>query len=180
MSAAIPKLCYIGFTYAQPFLITQAIALASTPEIQRYDNLGYGLIGAYVIVYTGIAVSLSEPSIARPFANKVKISTGQYEWRIYRAASMMRGAIVPCIYNKTLRLDSSAVSSADALTLISTDIDTIVQGIVQLHETWGGLVEIGIAVYLIYRQLGAACAMPVAFSIGLSFRSGPLTRKCEC
>ncbi|KAF4311832.1 Metal resistance protein YCF1-like protein 2 [Botryosphaeria dothidea] len=150
MSAAIPKLCYIGFTYAQPFLITQAIALASTPEIQRYDNLGYGLIGAYVIVYTGIA-----------------ISTGQYEWRIYRAASMMRGAIVPCIYNKTLRLDSSAVSSADALTLISTDIDTIVQGIVQLHETWGGLVEIGIAVYLIYRQLGAACAMPVAFSIAV-------------
>ncbi|GME55520.1 Metal resistance protein YCF1-like protein 2 [Neofusicoccum parvum] len=58
MAAAIPKLFFIGFTYAQPFLITNAIALSSTPSTERYDNIGYGLIGAYVIVYTGIAVKL--------------------------------------------------------------------------------------------------------------------------
>ncbi|KAL1619695.1 hypothetical protein SLS56_010027 [Neofusicoccum ribis] len=130
MAAAIPKLFFIGFTYAQPFLITNAIALSSTPSTER-----------------------------------IQISTGQHEWRIYRAASMMRGSIVPCIYKKTLRLDLAEANSADALTLISTDIDTIVQGIVQLHETWGSLVEIGLSVYLIYRQLGAACAMPIAFAI---------------
>lgn len=88
---------------------------------------------------------------------------------------MMRGSIVPCIYKKTLRLDPAEANSADALTLISTDIDTIVQGIVQLHETWGSLVEIGLSVYLIYRQLGAACAMPIAFAICLYSSSKALS-----
>jgi len=58
---------------------------------------------------------------------------------------MMRGSIVPCIYRKTLLLDSSSVNPAAALTLISTDIETISQGIVQLHEVWAALVEISLA-----------------------------------
>lgn len=52
----IPRLFQIAFTYTQPFLINQGIALAATPEVQPFDNWGYGLIGAYAIVYTGIAV----------------------------------------------------------------------------------------------------------------------------
>ena len=52
----IPRLFQIGFTYAQPFLITAAIDLAATPQKQPYNNNGYGLIGAYVLVYSGIAV----------------------------------------------------------------------------------------------------------------------------
>lgn len=52
----IPRLFQIGFTYAQPFLITAAINLAATPQTQEFNNNGYGLIGAYFLVYTGIAV----------------------------------------------------------------------------------------------------------------------------
>lgn len=52
----IPRLFQIGFTYAQPFLITAAINLAATPQTQQFNNNGYGLIGAYILVYTGIAV----------------------------------------------------------------------------------------------------------------------------
>lgn len=55
---AFPKVIQIAFTYTQPFLVKQGIALAGMPEIQPYNNIGYGLIGAYAIVYTGIAVSL--------------------------------------------------------------------------------------------------------------------------
>ncbi|KXH67726.1 ABC transporter [Colletotrichum salicis] len=148
LSAAIlPKLFQIAFNYAQPFLIDEAIRLASQPQQQPYNNRGFGLIGAYVIVYTGIAVS-----------------TGQYYWRNQRAASMMRGSTTALIYRKALRLDltSPNVSPSGALTLVGTDSETISQGITQLHEVWSGLLEIGIGIYLIYRQLGAACAMPVA------------------
>lgn len=53
---AVPKIFQIAFTYTQPFLVKQGIALAGMPEIQPYNNFGYGLIGAYAIVYTGIAV----------------------------------------------------------------------------------------------------------------------------
>ena len=56
MFAVIPRLFLIAFTYAQPFLINAAIKFASLPESQPYDNIGYGLIGAYFLVYTGIAV----------------------------------------------------------------------------------------------------------------------------
>ncbi|KAJ0342874.1 hypothetical protein COL922a_000698 [Colletotrichum nupharicola] len=148
MSAAVvPKLFQIGFNYAQPLLIQQAIELAGLPQTREYRNRGFGLIGAYVLVYTGIAVS-----------------TGQYEWRTHRTAAMLRGSTTALIYQKALRLDltSPIVSPAGALTLVGTDSEQISQGVNQLHEIWGGLVEIGIGIYLIYRQLGAACAMPVA------------------
>ncbi|KAG7047518.1 ABC transporter [Colletotrichum scovillei] len=146
-AAIVPKLFQIAFNYAQPFLIDEAIRLASQPQQQPYNNHGFGLIGAYVIVYTGIAVS-----------------TGQYDWRNQRAASMTRGSTTALVYRKALRLDltSPNVSPSGALTLVGTDSETISQGITQLHEVWSGLLEIGIGIYLIYRQLGAACAMPVA------------------
>lgn len=56
MMAVIPNLCLIGFLYAQPLLINAAITLAGLPQAEPFNNVGYGLIGAYVIVYTGIAV----------------------------------------------------------------------------------------------------------------------------
>jgi hypothetical protein len=54
----IPKLFQIAFLYAQPFLINHAIDLAAKPQGLPYNNIGYGLIGAYALVYTGVAVSI--------------------------------------------------------------------------------------------------------------------------
>jgi len=89
---------------------------------------------------------------------------------------MMRGSIIALLYQKTLRLDlaSPSVSPEAALTLASTDSETIIQGIVQLHNVWGGLVEIGVGIYLIYREIGAACAMPVALAFCMA-HSAPMT-----
>jgi hypothetical protein len=55
----IPRLCLIGFMYSQPFLINRAIKLSVEPVNEQTTNYGYGLIGAYVIVYIGMAVCLS-------------------------------------------------------------------------------------------------------------------------
>ena len=57
LAAAFPRLCLVGFSFAQPFLINRAILFASSPDTLENRNVGYGLIGAYVLVYTGIAVS---------------------------------------------------------------------------------------------------------------------------
>jgi len=80
---------------------------------------------------------------------------------------MMRGSVIALVYQKALRLDltSPNVSPSGALTLIGTDSETIL-GLMQLHELWSGMLDTGIGIYLIYRELGAACAMPVALAVG--------------
>lgn len=57
LAPVLPRLFLAAFTYAQPFLVTRAIELAVLPGGQPYDNYGYGLIVAFVLVYGGISVS---------------------------------------------------------------------------------------------------------------------------
>jgi ATP-binding cassette, subfamily C (CFTR/MRP), member 1 len=152
-SAAIPRLICIGFTYSQPFLIQTAVEYASTPAGQPWNNYGYGLIGAFFLVYTGMA-----------------IATAQYSWHLRRWISIARAGLVGLIASETLEMDINApgANPTAALALASGDTDIAQQGMYQLHEIWASLVEIAVADYLIYRQMGAACAMPIAVAIGES------------
>lgn len=59
LSPVVPRLAYIGFTFAQPFLVHRATAYMSEPAGPNIYKIGGGLIGAYAIVYVGIAVSMS-------------------------------------------------------------------------------------------------------------------------
>ena len=61
--AVIPRLCLIGFNFAQQFLITAALRLFSEPVNPNSRNEGYGLIGATALIYLGIAVSHSNPIV---------------------------------------------------------------------------------------------------------------------
>jgi hypothetical protein len=56
-AAVIPRLCLIGFKFAQPFLVETAVTYLAAPDDPNSANRGYGLITAYGIVYIGIAVS---------------------------------------------------------------------------------------------------------------------------
>lgn len=83
-------------------------------------------------------------------------------------ATILRGSVVGLIYQQSLSLDltSPGVTPSAALTLVSTDTDTIVMAMYQFHEVWGAFLEIAVAIYLIWRQMGAACAMPIVCAIG--------------
>ncbi|KAF2157808.1 ABC transporter [Myriangium duriaei CBS 260.36] len=147
-----PKILVLGFTYVQPFLIDSAVRIAATPQTQPYNNWSYGLIGAFIIAYAGLA-----------------ISTGQYTWRVSVAGSALRGSMISLIYQELLRAEvmSPDMQPAAALTMMNTDIETIVAGVHHVHELWGSIAEIAIADYLIYKQLGAACAMPLSLAVVL-------------
>lgn len=56
-SAIVPRLCLTAFTFAQPFLINRVIGYLSEFNSANTKNVGYGLIGAYGLVYIGIGVS---------------------------------------------------------------------------------------------------------------------------
>ena len=147
---AVPRLFVTGFTFAQPYLIERAVILASLPEKQPFNNWGYGLIGAFALVYGGMA-----------------IAAGQYAWYVRRFGARIRGSLNGMIFEKSLKLDltSPSVTPIAGITLIGNDAETIVQGLLQLHDVWASVVEISIAIYLVYIRLGAACAVPIALGI---------------
>lgn len=56
MAPFFPRLCLTGFTFAQPFLVNRVITYLENGG-PRDKNIGYGLMGAYALTYTGLAVS---------------------------------------------------------------------------------------------------------------------------
>lgn len=55
LAPIIPRLCLTVFTFSQPFLINKTVKFAGQADPDR--NYGKGLIGAWALVYLGIAVS---------------------------------------------------------------------------------------------------------------------------
>lgn len=92
---------------------------------------------------------------------------GQYQHRTYRSITMLRAGLVSIIYRKTGTLSVKDIDPATSMTLMSADIERIVQGWQTMHEVWANAIEVGIAIYLLERQLGVACVVPIAVSIGM-------------
>ncbi|KAF5023770.1 hypothetical protein F66182_4163 [Fusarium sp. NRRL 66182] len=152
LSIVLPRLCFTGFTFCQPFLISATLAWAERDSDSDDANQGYGLIGAWFIVFVGIAVT-----------------SGQYQHLTVQATTMARGQLVTMLYDKATDISITAANPTAALTLMSADIERIDTGWRTAHDVWANLVEIAIAVYLLWRQLGLACLIPVGaaiFSIG--------------
>jgi hypothetical protein len=52
-----PRLALLGFTFCQPFFIEKLLDHLAQPEVDA--NVGYGFIGASILIYSGIAISTS-------------------------------------------------------------------------------------------------------------------------
>ena len=76
---------------------------------------------------------------------------------------MFRGSLITLIYDKTLEIRSSAIPDAEAITLMSADIDRIGSSFYFLHECYASLIELALSLWLIFRYLGVAMAAPTAF-----------------
>ena len=79
---------------------------------------------------------------------------------------MFRGAMVSVIYESTLRLQSDVYDETKAITLMSTDIDTIANNIENVQELWARIAEVGIGIWLLERQLGWVCIAPIIVILG--------------
>ena len=56
LAIILPRLCFIGFTFCQPFLISATLAWVESDDRSDDTSQGYGLIGAWFIVFVGLAV----------------------------------------------------------------------------------------------------------------------------
>lgn len=149
LSVVPPRLGLIGFTFCQPFLIERTISFSQQPVTPATKNVGYGLIGAYFIVYAGIA-----------------FTTSQYQHLTFRAITMARGGLISMLFAKSSTLENGAVEPGASLTLMSADIERITNGWQMMNEIWANSIEIAVAIYLLARQLGVACTIPLAVAIG--------------
>jgi ATP-binding cassette, subfamily C (CFTR/MRP), member 1 len=52
---------------------------------------------------------------------------------------------------------------------MNTDVERIVSSFRYIHETWASLVDVGIAVWLLERQLFLACLVPTVIGLGTSY-----------
>ncbi|KPM36182.1 Multidrug resistance-associated protein 1 [Neonectria ditissima] len=149
LAIVLPRLCFIGFTFCQPFLISATLEWSERDKDSDDKDQGYGIIGAWFIVYVGIA-----------------ITSGQYQHLTFRAITMVRGQLVSMLYDKATDINITAADPTAALTLMSADIERIDMGWRTAHDIWANLIEIGVAVFLLERQLGVACLIPVGAAIG--------------
>lgn len=58
LAGVLPRLAYSGFLFSQPFLVQRVLDFIDEARNPNTDSTAYGLIGAYAIVYIGIAVGI--------------------------------------------------------------------------------------------------------------------------
>ncbi|PGH27295.1 hypothetical protein AJ80_01005 [Polytolypa hystricis UAMH7299] len=158
-SAIFPRVCLIAFTFGQPFLINRTINFVQTRPTNGTQNTSYALIGATLVIYAGIAVSRCH-----------------YRHKTFRSLTMLRGALVSVIYRKATKLALDTADKSAAVTLMSTDIDSIVLGLQDLHEIWANIIEIGIGMFLLQRKVGIACVFAVVPVIVCTISISPIAR----
>lgn len=160
MRVVFPRACLIGFTFSQPFLITRTLDLLGQPYTEISRNDGYGLIAAAALIYIGLAVSTTRP--LRYLADApLELSNLHYNHNLYRFITMFRAGTVAMVYGRTLILQDGIYDDSAALTLMSTDVDQIEQGILMLNEVWAQAIQVAIAMYLLARQMGWVCIIPI-------------------
>jgi hypothetical protein len=94
------------------------------------------------------------------------MSLAWYEHMTYRALTLFRGSLVTLIFGKTLRLSTSAVKDAEAITLMSADIDRIGLSMQIIHDAYAAVVELALSLWLLSRLLGIAVLPPTLFIVG--------------
>lgn len=142
LKAVFPRLCLLGFTICQPLVLGRFLRFLQDPA--EDVSVGYGLIGAYGVVYVGIAVS-----------------TAFYMHQSTRGLAMLRGTLISAIFSRATGLSTGDVDDSAAVTLMSSDVDAIIRAWREFHEIWATFIQIPVAMWLLSTHIGFACVGPL-------------------
>ncbi|KAJ5292026.1 hypothetical protein N7478_001277 [Penicillium angulare] len=143
-----PRLALSAFTFSQTFLLTATVNFMESKSTPENESYGPSLVGAYVLMYFGIAMS-----------------TAVYWRQTVRFLAALRAGLVAITYDQTLALQQEDLHDSAALTLMGTDVERTITSLQSIHETWASILEVGIALWLLGRQLGVPCLIPFAIAI---------------
>ena len=133
LAVVFPRIILLASTICQPILIQELLTYLSAPNETESKNVGYGLVAAYALVYIGTAVA-----------------TGFYWYLQYQCLIMVRGCLVAAISWQTARLNIQAIKDPKAaVTLMSADVERIMDGLRPLHDFWASIIQIFIGFYFL-------------------------------
>ncbi|KAE8147983.1 multidrug resistance-associated protein [Aspergillus avenaceus] len=151
-SIAFPRLCLIGFSIAQPFLVGRVVTVLQQNESLSRD-MGYGLTGATAIVFIGV-------------------STAAYEHLGFRATTMVRGGLMALVYQHMLSLPLGSTDESSAMSLMGADIEMLAEYFqTTICETWASVLQLGLATWLLGTQVGAVCVAPILVAVAFTTSS---------
>ncbi|KAK9424900.1 putative ABC multidrug transporter [Seiridium unicorne] len=156
-----PRLLLIGFSFCQPFFIQRLTGFLQEDGTSD-KSTGVGLIGASILIYSGLS-----------------LSTSMYWYYHYRALTRLRATLGAVIFEKSLQLPTVDDS---VLTIMSMDTNRVYGGLHNVHELWANTVEVALAAWLLERQLGAAFVAPiivVLVCVGLTTGAGKYAGKWQ-
>ncbi|KAJ5693613.1 hypothetical protein N7536_004025 [Penicillium majusculum] len=163
LSPIPPRLFLILFTYLQPIFIGVAIKFVNgTSDTILGANSGLRLLLFATTVYMGIAVSAAV-----------------YQSRINRLRVMVRGALIGLIHHKSLNLMHDRSQGSSALTLITSDIESVESVGETFHETWARLVEVVTGTALLASRIQWFAFLPLAIIFACSRMSAYVAKHLE-
>ncbi|KAJ5163601.1 ABC transporter integral membrane type 1 [Penicillium coprophilum] len=73
--------------------------------------------------------------------------------------------MISLIHNRTLTLQDDLFAESAALTLMSTDIDGIIEHLENFNDVWARTIEVAIGTWLLERQMGPTCVVPLILTL---------------
>ncbi|XP_006860661.1 PREDICTED: multidrug resistance-associated protein 7 [Chrysochloris asiatica] len=80
----------------------------------------------------------------------------QYGYEVRKVTLQARGAVLDTLYRKALQLGPSRPPAGEALNLLGTDSERLLNFAGSFHEAWGLPLQLAITLYLLYVQVGIA------------------------
>ncbi|XP_050029460.1 ATP-binding cassette sub-family C member 10 [Dermacentor andersoni] len=95
--------------------------------------------------------------------------SAHYSYLVSRVGLKARAIVVALVYQKTLRADATELrkSSSEALNLVTTDADRIVNLFGSFHEAWSLPLQVAVTMFLLWQQIGLAFLAGVVVAVSL-------------
>lgn len=153
----IPRAGKVALSYSQSFLMQTLIRFLDAGPENSSRNTGYGLIGATFLVYFGTAAC-----------------SAYNMYYVAKMASVSRAGLCAVVYEAVTKLRASNSADAAPLTLMTTDIAMIQNGIRSIHEIWANIAQLAVGCWLLYTQIGASFSAPIVVAVVCTLSSGAL------
>lgn len=151
MAVALPRLLFAVCLFLQPFLVQRILAAAQSESLSDYSK--NSLMQSFCVVFFGIAAARAS-----------------FQHMNCRLITQLRGTLVAEIIDKSQMLPQSEALKSVAVTLMTVDIEAIMEGAPLLHEIPFNVLEIVIGMFCLARFVERACLVivgPLIFSVTL-------------